>query len=167
MMGGARETARLTIFEEINMMDMEEIQKIINLMDDNNLVEFELEKEGFRLSLKKGQPMVVSPAASAPALLPQNMSLPQSATGQPKADEDTEVIASPMVGTFYAAPSPDSPPYVTVGQKVEASEIVCIIEAMKVMNEIPADVNGAITEILVSNGEPVEYGQPLFRIKKD
>ena len=149
------------------MMDMEEIQKIINLMDDNNLVEFELEEEGFRLSLKKGQAMVVSPAASVPAVLPQNLSLPQPATEQPKAAEDTEVIASPMVGTFYAAPSPDSPPYVTVGQKVEASEIVCIIEAMKVMNEIPVEVNGTITEILVSNGEPVEYGQSLFRIKKD
>ena len=72
-----------------------------------------------------------------------------------------------MVGTFYAASSPDSPPYVTIGQKVEPNDIVCIIEAMKVMNEIPADVSGSVSEILVSNAEPVEYGQPLFRVKKD
>ena len=148
-------------------MDTEEIQEIIKLMDDNNLVEFELEKEGFRIVLKKGQPMVVAPGASMPTILPANMPLPQSAPEQAEAAEDTEAIVSPMVGTFYAAPSPDSPPYVTVGQKVEANEIVCIIEAMKVMNEIPADVSGTITEILVSNAEPVEYGQALFRIKKD
>jgi len=148
-------------------MDTEEIQEIIKLMDDNNLVEFELEKEGFRIVLKKGQPMIVAPGASVPTVLPSNMPLPQSAAEQVETAEDTEVIVSPMVGTFYATASPDSPPYVTVGQKVEASEIVCIIEAMKVMNEIPADVSGTITEILVSNAEPVEYGQPLFRIKKD
>jgi len=164
---GVQETARFTIFEEIHAMDTEEIQEIIKLMDDNNLVEFELEKEGFRIVLKKGQPMIVAPGASVPTVLPSNMPLPQSAAEQVETAEDTEVIVSPMVGTFYATASPDSPPYVTVGQKVEASEIVCIIEAMKVMNEIPADVSGTITEILVSNAEPVEYGQPLFRIKKD
>jgi len=148
-------------------MDLEEIQKIVNLMEENNLVEFELEKEGFRIALKKAQPMVVTPAATMPTIMAQNLPLPESAGEEPKTAEDTEVIVSPMVGTFYAASSPDSPPYVTVGQQVEENDIVCIIEAMKVMNEIPAEMNGTITEILVSNGEPVEYDQPLFRIKKD
>ena len=148
-------------------MDLEEIQKIIKLMDDNNLVEFELEKEGIRVSLKKGQPLLVSPAASLPTVLRQNVPLSQLAADEIEAAEEGDLIVSPMVGTFYAAPSPDSPPYATVGQKVEAADIVCIIEAMKVMNEIPADVEGTIVDILVSNGEPVEYGQALFRVKKD
>ncbi len=149
-------------------LDLEEIQKIIRLMDDNNLVEFELEREGFRISLKKGQPMVVSATAPMPAVLAQNVSVPSPVAEKPKAvEEETHVIVSPMVGTFYTAASPDSPPYVTVGQRVEPTDIVCIIEAMKVMNEIPAEVSGTIAEILVSNAEPVEYGQPLFQIKKD
>jgi acetyl-CoA carboxylase biotin carboxyl carrier protein len=148
-------------------MDLEEIRKIIKLMDDNNLVEFELEKEGIRVSLKKGQPLLVSPAASLPTVLPQNVPLPQLAADETEAAEEGDIIVSPMVGTFYAAASPDSPPYVTEGQKVEPTDIVCIIEAMKVMNEIPADVEGTIVDILVSNGEPVEYGQELFRVKKD
>jgi len=147
-------------------MELEEIQKIIKLMDDNNLVEFELEREGFRITLKKGQPMVVAQGGPLPTVLPQNVAS-QSGAALPSRVEETELIVSPMVGTFYAAPSPDSPPYVTVGQRVEANEIVCIIEAMKVMNEIPTEIGGTITEVLVSSGEPVEYGQALFRIKKE
>jgi acetyl-CoA carboxylase biotin carboxyl carrier protein len=154
-------------YEERSVMDLEEIQKIIKLMDDNNLVEFELEKEGIRVSLKKGQPLLVSPAASLSTVLRQNVPLSQSAADEIEAEEEGDLIVSPMVGTFYAAPSPDSPPYATVGQKVEPADIVCIIEAMKVMNEIPADIEGTIVDILVSNGEPVEYGQALFRVKKD
>jgi len=148
-------------------LDLEEIQKIIRLMEDNNLVEFELEKEGFRVALKKGQPIVVTSASPMPAVVPQNVPVAQPVIEKPEAAEETQLIVSPMVGTFYAAPSPDSPPYVTVGQRVEPNEIVCLIEAMKVMNEIPAEVSGTIAEILVSNAEPVEYGQALFRIKKD
>ncbi len=148
-------------------MELEEIQKIIKLMEENNLVEFELEKEGFRVALKKGQPVVVSPSAPMPAVVPANVNPTQTAAEPQKQVEDTEVIVSPMVGTFYVSPSPDSPAYVTVGQRVEPSDIVCIVEAMKVMNEIPADVSGTVVEILVNNAEPVEYGQPLFRVKKD
>jgi acetyl-CoA carboxylase biotin carboxyl carrier protein len=148
-------------------MDLEGIQEIIKLMEDNNLVEFELEREGVRIMLKKGQPVVIAPGGSVSPTLPQNLHSSHLPPQQPQEDEDTLVIVSPMVGTFYAASSPDSPPYVTIGQKVEPNDIVCIIEAMKVMNEIPADVSGSISEILVSNAEPVEYGQPLFRVKKD
>lgn len=148
-------------------IDLEEIQKFIQLMEDNNLVEFELEKEGFRIALKKGgQPMMIAATAPSPAGPAQNTSV-MPGGHLPTPEDDTELIVSPMVGTFYAAPSPDSPPYATVGQRVEPTDIVCIIEAMKVMNEIPADVGGTIVEILVGNAEPVEYGQALFRIKKD
>ncbi len=148
-------------------MDLEEIQKFIKLMDDNNLVEFELEREGFRIALKKGQLMVAGSAAPMQMGVPQNVAVPQSVSPEAKTMEGADLIVSPMVGTFYVAPSPDSPPYVTLGQKVEPTDIVCIIEAMKVMNEIPAEVTGTVTEILVSNAEPVEYGQPLFRVKRD
>ena len=148
-------------------MDLEGIQEIIKLMDDNNLVEFELEREGIRIMLKKGQPVVIAPGGPVSPALPQNLPTSQLPPQQPQEDENAFVIVSPMVGTFYAASSPDSPPYVTIGQNVEPNDIVCIIEAMKVMNEIPADVSGSIVEILVSNAEPVEYGQPLFRVKKD
>jgi acetyl-CoA carboxylase biotin carboxyl carrier protein len=149
-------------------IDLEEIQKFIKLMEDNNLVEFELEKEGFRIALKKGgQAMVIAPTSPFPAGAAQSTLAAGPGAHPPTAEEDTQLIVSPMVGTFYAAPSPDSPPYATIGQRVEPTDIVCIIEAMKVMNEIPADVSGTITEVLVSNAEPVEYGQALFRIKKD
>lgn len=148
-------------------IDLEEIQKFIQLMEDNDLVEFELEKEGFRIALKKGgQPMMTAATAPSAAGSAQNASV-MPGGHLPTPEDDAELIVSPMVGTFYAAPSPDSPPYATVGQRVEPTDIVCIIEAMKVMNEIPADVGGTIVEILVGNAEPVEYGQALFRIKKD
>jgi len=148
-------------------MDLEEIQKFIKLMEDNNLVEFELEKEGFRIALKKSQPMVASPGTPVSTAASRNTPSTHAPPEEPEIIEGADMIVSPMVGTFYAAPSPDSPPYVTVGQKVEPNDIVCIIEAMKVMNEIPAEVSGIITEVFVSNAEPVEYGQPLFRMKKE
>ncbi len=148
-------------------MDLEEIQKIIKLMEENDLVEFELEKEGFRVALRKNCPTVVTPTATLSTVQAQNSPTMQAPPETPQTVEDADVIVSPMVGTFYAAPSPDSPPYVTAGQKVEPGDIVCIIEAMKVMNEIPAETSGTITEILVSNAEPVEYGQALFRMKKE
>jgi len=149
-------------------IDLEEIQKFIKLMEDNNLVEFELEKEGFRIALKKGgQAIVIAPTSPFPAGAAQGTLAAAPGAHLPTTEDDTVLITSPMVGTFYASASPDSPPYVTVGQRVEPTDIVCIIEAMKVMNEIPADVSGTVVEILVSNAEPVEYGQALFRIRKD
>ena len=162
---GAQETAPFTIFEEIKAMDTEEIQEIIKLMDDNNLVEFELEKEGFRIVLKKGQPMIVAPGASVPTVFPSNMPLPQSAPEQAEAAEDTEVIVSPMVGTFYRASSPEASPFTDTGQELEVGQIICIIEAMKLMNEIKSEVAGKVKQILVENGEPVEFGQVLFLVE--
>ncbi len=164
------------LIEGEGLMELDEIKKIVQLMDENNLVEFEMEREGFKISLKKAQsnqgtaPFVTQQPAQF-AQMPQNNPAPvQEAAPSQKAPgeeigENVEIIASPMVGTFYAAPSPESAPYVTVGQEIDADEVVCILEAMKVMNEIKAEVSGKIVEVLVENGEPVEFGQPLFKVQ--
>ena len=154
-------------------MELKDIKLIIDLMKKNDLSLFELEKEGFKIRLKKGSPepggyavsshtayTPVSQAAPAPASAP----LPTPETPAPAAAKGKE-ITSPMVGTFYAAMSPDSPPYVKVGQSVTEDTVVCIIEAMKVMNEIKAEVSGTVTEVLGENGKPVQFGQPLFRVQ--
>ncbi len=158
------------------LMELDEIKKIVQLMDENNLVEFEMEREGFKISLKKAQSnqgtaQLITQQPAQFAQMPQNTSPPvqEAAPSQKAAEEEIgeniETIASPMVGTFYAAPSPESAPYVTVGQEIDADDVVCILEAMKVMNEIKAEVSGKIIEVLVENGEPVEFGQSLFKVQ--
>jgi acetyl-CoA carboxylase biotin carboxyl carrier protein len=145
-------------------MDLEEIREILKFMEENGLAEFELERDGFRIALRKA-------VASAPAMaaVPIAQPVPAAAgaieAGKLKDEERASYIRSPMVGTFYVAPSPDSPPFVNVGEDVGKDDVVCILEAMKVMNEIKAEVEGRIAEVLVENGEPVEYGQPLFRVE--
>lgn len=143
-------------------MEMKQIRSIIDLMSRNQLTEFELEKEDFRIRIAKGGSgsQAVMAGAPAPVLQP---SAPAPAE-TPAAAEGT-IIPSPMVGTFYRSPSPDSSPFVEVGTDIGADTTVCIIEAMKVMNEIKAEVSGKILEILAENGKPVEFGQPLFRVK--
>lgn len=149
-------------------MNTKEIKEVMELMREHGLSEVELEKEGMKLKLKKtvsGQviheavhslPSISAPAApSAPA--------PEAAQAGPPAG--TTHVCSPMVGTFYAAPAPDQPPYVSIGQAVKEGDVLCIVEAMKLMNEIKSDVAGVIDAVLVKNGEPVEFDQPLFRIK--
>lgn len=155
-------------------MDLKEIKELIALIRKNDLSEFSLEQEGFKITLKRGgdfQPIVTTqafaPAPVAAALAPAQAA---SASGNSAAagsgtnpgDRD---LPSPMVGTFYAAASPDSSPFVSVGQQVTPDTTICIIEAMKVMNEIKAETSGVITEILAENGKPVQYGQALFRIR--
>lgn len=154
-------------------MDLKDIKAIIDLMRKNNLSEFELERQDFKIKLKRGNsgPPATEesgyPAAlSAPAPLP----LPALAPGAPAAalapaGPAPLEIESPMIGTFYRAPSPESQSYVEIGTEVNADTIVCLIEAMKVMNEIKAEVKGVVTQILVENAKPVEFGQPLFRIR--
>lgn len=137
-------------------------------MKQSEISEFEIEEEGFklRLSRKNGETQIVqaAPLPTAPAApLPAN---PAELASVPVEDPDAFVIKSPMVGTFYRASSPESPPFTKVGEKVSAESVVCIIEAMKVMNEIHAETNGTVTEVLVENGDSVEYGQPLFKVKK-
>jgi acetyl-CoA carboxylase biotin carboxyl carrier protein len=151
-------------------MNIDEIRMILQLMQENDLAEFEMEKEGFRIALKKSQPTIVT-QQSVQQMMPQMpVANPQAAPVEksPAEKEDKgkyyEII-SPMVGTFYAAPSPDSEPFVKVGDEIHTDEVVCILEAMKVMNEIKSEVHGRIAEILVENTEPVEYGQALFKVE--
>ncbi|WP_349407740.1 acetyl-CoA carboxylase biotin carboxyl carrier protein [Pseudalkalibacillus sp. SCS-8] len=166
------------------MLKIQEIRELIKLIDQSSINEFEYEQEGAKISLRKGgteQPVVqqapqVRTEQPAPApQQPQAEQAPQQQKEEPKKDSDAPVkemdeslhkIESPMVGTFYASPSPDEDVYVKPGDKVSNDSIVCIIEAMKLFNEIEAEVNGEIVEVLVENGQLVEYGQPLFLVKK-
>jgi len=152
-------------------METDETREIIKLMEENNICEFQLEREGFKISLKKAAPTAfVSRTADGEVMLTPAAAEPQEAEEiadeTPAPDENVEIIPSPMVGTFYASPSPDSSPYVGVDQEIDKGDVVCIVEAMKVMNEIQSEVSGIIREILVENGEPVEFDQPLFRVEK-
>ena len=154
-------------------MNIKEIKEILQLMAEHGLCEVELEKEGMKIKLKKSQGGKMMPeeeAASGPRLIP-----PYSGeAGRPAVSEAATVanasevlIKSPMVGTFYSAPAPDQPPYVTAGMRVKEGQVLCIVEAMKLMNEIKAEAGGTIVEALVKNGQPVEFDQPLFKLRKE
>jgi acetyl-CoA carboxylase biotin carboxyl carrier protein len=149
--------------------DIKEIKAIIDLMKKHDLSVFEIEKEGFRLKLQRG--MSGSPVAIAAAPAAGTQSKP-AATGtepppaaKPIESVPLKEIVSPMVGTFYRAGSPDAPPFVEVGKPVTEETVVCIIEAMKVMNEIKAETSGVIAEVLAENGKPVQFGQALFKVR--
>ncbi|MBU0468170.1 MAG: acetyl-CoA carboxylase biotin carboxyl carrier protein [Candidatus Omnitrophica bacterium] len=150
-------------------MNLKEIREMINLMNDNDLIEIEIERSGSKVKLKKAsaqefvavQKVPVEYAASVQAQA-QAAAL---ATAAEQSNADRKEINSPMVGTFYRAPSPDSSPYVELGQVVEKGQVVCIIEAMKLMNEIKSEVRGKIVEIPVENAQPVEFDQTLFYIE--
>lgn len=140
-------------------------------MRKNDLSVFEMEKDGFRLKLQKGlsdQPANLIPASFAPApagAAPQNTAAnPVGASAAPEASALRDIV-SPMVGTFYRAGSPDGPPFVDVGKEVTEDTVVCIIEAMKVMNEIKAETKGIIAEVVAENGKPVQFGQVLYRVR--
>lgn len=151
-------------------MDLKEIKQIVDLMKRSDLTEFEIEEEGLKLRIcrdKGDKPIAIAaggmqtiPIAPVGAGAP-----PAPAPVAPPVEDATKLIKSPMVGTFYAAPSPDNPVYVGVGDTVKPDTVVCIVEAMKVMNEIKAETSGVIAEICVNNGDSVEYGQPLFKLK--
>lgn len=156
-------------------MDLKDIKAIIDLMKKNSLSEFELEKQDFKIKLKRSPAGSVAyeepasmtyaaPATSAP-VSPAVLPAPLASGPAPTSAAGSLEIKSPMIGTFYRAPSPESANYVEVGTEVNADTVVCIIEAMKVMNEIKAEVRGVVTEILVENAKPVEFGQPMFKIK--
>jgi acetyl-CoA carboxylase biotin carboxyl carrier protein len=156
-------------------VDLKDIKAIIDLMKKNSVSEFELEKEDFKIKLKRSPnggststvayedaPVVayVPPTIAAPAAAAASAAPVPAAGGSPEQE-----IKSPMIGTFYRAPSPEAGPYVEVGTEVNPDTVVCIIEAMKVMNEIKAEAKGVITQVLVENAKPVEFGQPLFKIR--
>jgi len=154
-------------------VDLKDIKAIIDLMKKNSISEFEMEKQDFKIRLKRGlnggtpvssldelpPAVAVAPPPQVPFPTP-----PTAAVPQPPATSEVE-IKSPMIGTFYRAPSPEAANYVEVGTDVNPDTVVCIIEAMKVMNEIKAEVKGVITQVLVENAKPVEFGQPLFKVR--
>ena len=162
-------------------VNMDELRELIALLRENGLAEFELEREGFRVRLRREGTFV---PGAYPIEMPQPSSIPTSTnrptpatTGSSPAhpgaqaetaaseDQDLHIIPSPIVGTFYRSPSPTADAFVKIGSRVESESVVCIIEAMKLMNEIQAEISGEVVKIYVENGQPVEYGQPLFGIK--
>lgn len=150
-------------------MDIKEIKKIVELMKEHDLSKFELEEEAFRIAMVRGydeQVRMVQAAAPAPAA-PAAAPVAGTDTSAAPVDDGLLEITAPIVGTFYRAGSPDADPYVQVGQSVDKDTVVCIVEAMKVMNEIKAEVKGTIEKILVENATPVMYGQPLFKVKPE
>lgn len=162
-------------------MDLKEIKAVIDLMTKNGLTEFELEKGDVKLRVKRGpsgewttSAVPVVAQATGTQQLPHIIAAPTPAAAAPAPPvapassapaANISQIVSPMVGTFYRSPSPDSGPYIDVGQEVNEETVVCIIEAMKVMNEIKAEVSGIIVEVLAVNGKPVDFGKPLFSVR--
>lgn len=151
-------------------MDIRKVKKLIELLEESGIAEIEIHEgeESVRISRQgSGQPVQAAyqmPLATQQPATDQGESA--AGTTQPSAPiEEGHVINAPMVGTFYSSPSPESPAFVDVGQPVAAGDVICIIEAMKIMNQIECDINGTVSKILVENGEPVEYGQPMFVVK--
>jgi acetyl-CoA carboxylase biotin carboxyl carrier protein len=159
-------------------LDLKQIKQIIELMKRSELTEFAVEEEGFKLKIRRGTnglPIVSSSRGSnSPFPIVENTPPPAanvaaptaSSASVPKDEAGVSYIKSPMVGTFYRAASPESKPFAEVGAKVVENTVVCIIEAMKIMNEIQAETKGTVLEVLVENGQPVEYGQRLFKVKQ-
>ncbi len=153
-----------------NALELKDIKAIIDLMQKNDLSVFEMEKDGFKLKLQKGVETQTVFAAPMPAAVPTvAMPAAPAVAAAPVAAESNGAplkdIVSPMVGTFYRAGSPDGAPFVDVGKAVTEDSVVCIVEAMKVMNEIKAEVTGTIAEVVAENGKPVQFGQVLFRVR--
>jgi acetyl-CoA carboxylase biotin carboxyl carrier protein len=158
-------------------LELKDIKAIIDLMKKNDLSVFEMEKDGFKLKLEKGtggQPVMIAPqslpaiplpAMLAPGAAPRPSPAEPSAPAPASPEAPLKEIVSPMVGTFYRSPSPEAGPYTEVGKEVTEESVVCIIEAMKVMNEIKAEVKGVIVEVMAETGKPVQFGQVLFRVK--
>lgn len=149
-------------------MQLEKVKEIVDFMTANGLTEFEMEEHGVRVCIKKGAAPTVTPLVAVAASPVQKIGAPATAPAPAAEVEDARVavIKAPFVGTLFRAPAPEAEPYVTIGQTVTPETVLCIIEAMKVMNEIKAEVNGIVREILVENAHAVQYGQPLFKIEK-
>jgi len=152
-------------------MDFKEIEHIVKFISGTDIVEFELERPNGKLKVKRniGRPEIVEirPAVAAPSVVKTSEQKLEEQKAEKNAAKNDKLkqITSPMVGTFYRAPSPDIKPFVEVGGTVKKGQIVCIVEAMKLMNEIESEFNGKIVSILIENGQPVEYGEPLFVIE--
>lgn len=150
------------------MVNIKEIKEMIALMNENGLMELEIEKDDMRIRLKKtasGQEALSGPIIVERERLSPGAGGATQETAAEKPSPKAVEIKAPMVGTFYRAPSPEAPPYAEAGQVIESGQVICIIEAMKLMNEIKSEIKGKILEILVDNAEPVEFGQPMFLIE--
>jgi acetyl-CoA carboxylase biotin carboxyl carrier protein len=156
------------------MIEFEFVEKLIRSMDASSIHSIEIERDGTRIHLSKAKPGAppaqaaapVAPPVAAPALPPVAAEAAAAEVAAPAPASDGWVeVTSPMVGTFYRAPSPDASPFVDVGKRIALGDTLCIIEAMKLMNELEAEVEGVVREVLIQNGEPVEYGQVLFRVE--
>jgi len=155
--------------------DVKKIMKLIEIMKENGLVEIEIKHDDDKIVLKRAQPQqfisgipMLSPDSAVPAGIEGAGTVSKSSASKPVSSREELIdIKSPIVGTFYATPSPDSEPYVDIDSSVGPQTVVCIIEAMKVMNEIKAETSGTVVEVLVTNGQAVEYGQVLFRVRPD
>ena len=157
-------------------MNQKEIRELIDFLIEKDIAEFELERGDVKVRMRRGPPAPAAPvtvlAQPAPLAAPTSETVAPAAGAQPPAatpraaeEEGLHIVRSPIVGTFYEAPAPGAPPFVKVGDTVTSGQVIGIIEAMKLMNEIEADAAGEIVKILVKNGQPVEYGQPLFAIR--
>lgn len=170
-------------------MNQKEIKELIELLVEKDITEFELERGDMKVHVKRGAsappvvqvtpvataiqpvthapiPPAIAPAATAPATKQGPASLTAASGGTAEADADLFIVKSPIVGTYYEAPSPGTPPFVKIGDTVKEGQVLCIIEAMKLMNEIEAEVSGVLAKTYVSNGSPVEYGMPIYGIRK-
>lgn len=148
-------------------MNLKEIREMITLMNENDLAEIEVEREGTKIKIRKGPAEMVEPVHKLPAAYSSETPRPSPVGGESAqaVHANRKEIKSPMVGTFYRAPSPEAPAFVEVGQIVEVGQVVCIVEAMKLMNEIKSEVKGKIVDIPVDNAQPVEFGQTLFTVE--
>jgi acetyl-CoA carboxylase biotin carboxyl carrier protein len=164
-------------------LDLDELKELLHILDEREIIEFELEEEGKKLRIRKAAANHTAPAVFAaplvsalPTLAPPVPSVPvpaaapapaAAAAPEPAADAGTLVVKSPIVGTFYRSPDPNSPSFVDVGDRVKPGQVMCIVEAMKLMNEIEAEVAGEVVKVHPQNGQPVQYGDPLFTIRPD
>ena len=156
-------------------MDLKELKEILQILEEKEIAEFELEEEGMKLRIRKAAAAssnhAAGPAPAAPfvSLVPHPAPPAAASTPAPAAPEasDLVLVRSPMVGTFFRAPDPNSAPFVNTGDRVKVGQVLCIIEAMKLMNEIEAEVAGEIVKVHHENGQPVQYGDPLFSIRPD
>lgn len=159
--------------ESRKLPGLDEVREILDLLKEQGISEFEMEKDGFRVRIKRGATaesaqsadIHIEPPHPAPSMIPATP--PAAAPDASMAAQDSaslglHVIKSPIVGTFYSAPGPEAPPFIKIGDVIQKGQVLCIIEAMKLMNEIEAETAGEVAEIYVQNGQPVEYGQPLF-----
>jgi acetyl-CoA carboxylase biotin carboxyl carrier protein len=177
-----KKPSRMEEAESERSLELKEIQQLIDLLIKREVAEFEMEKNGMRIRILRQASTGAAPGAASqsnssgdsswqpaePVAMPAPAHSQEPAAPEPQPEapsENAHVLNSPIVGTFFAAPSPDAPPFVNVGDRVHVGQVLCIVEAMKLMNEIESEFAGEIVRIHVENGQPVEYGQPLFTIK--